>query len=538
MRAQREEVRWQQAVASCLRAMSGKPWQGRLPAAPRRPSPRQVALVRGRADALALHLAWHDPALHREIAPDAGPARALFDALEQLRVETLGASRLAGVASNLAALHGERFSSHGDVTLTEALPVVVRARLFPAPPPAFRGPQIEGWRVAIETRAGAPLAQLATALSDQRAFGETVWRLLAALDLAPTRHEEPRAPGALGTGSANLASFDQAEDAGDEDLALQPPATSAAPAGPPGYRVFDRSGDELVAAESLVTAEELAALRSRLDAQLAGMATVAGQLAHRLQRHLQAQQVRGWELDVDDGLLDAARLARVVIEPGRPLSFKREIDSRFRDTVVTLLLDSSGSMRGRPIAVAAACADVLGRALERCGVRVELLGFTTRTWKGGDSRDRWLAAGRPPSPGRLNELRHIVYKSADVPWRRARKNLGVLLKDDLLKQNIDGEALEWASERLLRRRETRRILLVISDGAPVDETTLAANDPGYLERHLRSVITRLERHSGLELAAIGIGHDVSRYYRRAITVVDAEELGSAMTSALIDLFRA
>ncbi len=294
--------------------------------------------------------------------------------------------------------------------------------------------------------------------------------------------------------------------------------------------------DEVVHAEDLCDADELARLRSYLDKQLAHLQGVVGRLANRLQRRLLAQQNRAWEFDLEEGQLDPARLMRVVIDPFQPLSFKHEKDTNFRDTVVTLLLDNSGSMRGRPITVAATCADILARTLERCGVKVEILGFTTRAWKGGQSREAWLQSGKPPTPGRLNDLRHIVYKSADAPWRRARKNLGLMMREGLLKENIDGEALDWAHKRLLGRPEQRRILMVISDGAPVDDSTLSVNPGNYLERHLRYVIDEIETRSPVELLAIGIGHDVTRYYRRAVTIIDAEELGGVMTEKLAELF--
>jgi cobaltochelatase CobT len=304
----------------------------------------------------------------------------------------------------------------------------------------------------------------------------------------------------------------------------------------PDYRPFITKHDETVSAEELCEPEELDRLRGYLDKQLSHLQGVVARLANRLQRRLMAQQNRAWEFDLEEGMLDPARLARIVIDPLHPLSFKREKDTTFRDTVVTLLLDNSGSMRGRPITVAATCADILARTLERCGVKVEILGFTTRAWKGGQSREAWLAAGKPANPGRLNDLRHIIYKSADAPWRRARKNLGLMMREGLLKENIDGEALDWAHKRLLARSEQRRILMMISDGAPVDDSTLSVNPGNYLERHLRWVIEEIETRSPVELIAIGIGHDVTRYYRRAVTIVDAEELGGAMTEKLAELF--
>jgi cobaltochelatase CobT len=300
--------------------------------------------------------------------------------------------------------------------------------------------------------------------------------------------------------------------------------------------VFTQAHDEIVPAEALCEPEELTRLRAYLDQQLASLSNVVSRLANRLQRKLLAQQNRAWNFDLEEGMLDVARLTRVIIDPTAPLSFKQEQETEFRDTVVSLLIDNSGSMRGRPIMVAAVCADILARTLERCAVKVEILGFTTRAWKGGASRDEWLKAGKPAAPGRLNDLRHIIYKSADSPWRRARKNLGLMMREGLLKENIDGEALLWAHQRLIGRTEQRRILMVISDGAPVDDSTLSVNSGHYLERHLRRVIAEIEGKSPVELIAIGIGHDVTRYYRRAVTIVDVEQLGGAITEQLAALF--
>jgi cobaltochelatase CobT len=304
------------------------------------------------------------------------------------------------------------------------------------------------------------------------------------------------------------------------------------------YHAYTNAYDEIVAAEDLCDAEELTRLRGYLDQQLVHLQGAVTKLANRLQRRLMAQQSRSWDFDQEEGLLDAARLARVIVNPEHSLSYKVERDTDFRDTVVTLLIDNSGSMRGRPISIAAISADILARTLERCGVKVEILGFTTRAWKGGQSREGWLSAGRPPHPGRLNDLRHIVYKNADEPWRRARKNLGLMMREGLLKENIDGEALLWAHGRLIARPEERRVLMVISDGAPVDDSTLSVNSGTYLERHLRQVINWIEARSPVELVAIGIGHDVTRYYSRAVTIMDAEQLGGTMIEQLASLFDA
>ena len=344
------------------------------------------------------------------------------------------------------------------------------------------------------------------------------------------RWTSPRRRAAKPTRTPNTSDAEQASDA------RRAPAGRPQDYRGPDYKAFSRASDETIAAEDLCDPEELERLRSFLDKQLQNLSSIVARLANRLQRRLMAQQNRSWEFDLEEGLLDPVRLPRIIIDPNQPLSFKREKDTDFRDTVVTLLLDNSGSMRGRPITVAATCADILARTLERCGVKVEILGFTTKAWKGGAAREAWLQAGKPASPGRLNDLRHIIYKSADAPWRRARKNLGLMMREGLLKENIDGEALDWAHKRLLGRPEQRRILMMISDGAPVDDSTLSVNPGNYLERHLRHIIEEIETRSPVELIAIGIGHDVTRYYRRAVTIVDAEELGGAMTEKLAELF--
>ena len=441
---------------------------------------------------------------------------------------------------------------------------------------------VDLWRPLVEQRAGHDLDQLATSLEDQRAFGLSVRRLLSALDVGEDigsdsneeseQSEDQQAGGddteafegqrdesadsaesqtteaAESDGETEVESVDAAAgefeadeegDLGEGDQAAdahRPPPKTRPDVRPPDYQAFTHKFDEIITAEALCEPEELERLRAYLDKQLQNLSSVVGRLANRLQRRLLAQQNRSWEFDLEEGMLDTARLPRIVIDPQQPLSFKREKDMDFRDTVVTLLLDNSGSMRGRPITVAATCADILARTLERCGVKVEILGFTTRAWKGGQSREAWLQAGKPASPGRLNDLRHIIYKAADAPWRRARKNLGLMMREGLLKENIDGEALDWAHKRLLARSEQRRILMMISDGAPVDDSTLSVNPGNYLERHLRYVIEEIETRSPVELIAIGIGHDVTRYYRRAVTIVDAEELGGAMTEKLAELF--
>ena len=595
---------FKRSVAACLKAIARKPelevgyaaerpgfagGKARLPEPPRKLTAVEAAIVRGHADSIALKLACHDPGVHRRLVPGGQQARAVFEAVEQARVEAIGARRMEGVARNLSAMLEDRFhrgkfddvTDRADAPIEDAVAMMVRERVTGLAPPPAAKKLVDMWRPWIEDRAGRDLDRLGRLLDDQRRFGDAIRDLLDSLDMGEDRTRDseegederdqeanPDEAGEQGeakeSDDAQGMSLEEAEISADElpegateavdaptadmpdDAEMGEAETANEPWRPrrhgmneprgPDYRPFTAKFDEVVAAEELCEPEELDRLRSYLDKQLSHLQGVVARLANRLQRRLLAQQSRAWEFDLDEGLLDPARLSRVVVDPLHPLSFKREKDTNFRDTVVSLLLDNSGSMRGRPITVAATCADILARTLERCGVKVEILGFTTRAWKGGQSREAWLAAGKPPNPGRLNDLRHIVYKAADAPWRRARKNLGLMMREGLLKENIDGEAVDWAHKRLLARTETRKILMVISDGAPVDDSTLSVNPGNYLERHLRWIIEDIENRSPVELIAIGIGHDVTRYYRRAVTIVDAEELGGAMTEKLAELF--
>ena len=601
---------FKRAVANCMRAMArvpelevvyaadkpslvgtGEHAKARLPEPARRLTQQEIAIVRGHGDSLALRLACHDANVHRKLVPQAAPARAIFEAVEQARVEAIGALRMQGVASNLTAMLDDKFhrgnfadvTDRADAPLEEAVALIVRERLTGLKPPPAAQKLVDIWRGWIEQKAGGDLDLLGTTVEDQRSFGKSIHKLLRSLDMmdetasdhddtgeeAGDDDSDPNPEEQEGDGdqdesgdSMKMEKAEQSDDDMDEEGAMEseeapsgempedgdmgdadeaaesrrPPHSGAHEQRPPDYKAYVNRFDEIIAAEDLCEADELDRLRAYLDKQLQNLSSVVARLANRLQRRLMAQQNRAWEFDLEEGQLDPARLSRVIVDPQQPLSFKREKDMNFRDTVVTLVLDNSGSMRGRPITVAATCADILARTLERCGVKVEILGFTTRAWKGGQSRDQWLQSGKPANPGRLNDLRHIIYKSADAPWRRARRNLGLMMREGLLKENIDGEALDWAFKRLLARPEQRRILMMISDGAPVDDSTLSVNPGNYLERHLRQVIDEIENRSAVELIAIGIGHDVTRYYKRAVTIVDAEELGGAMTDKLAELF--
>ncbi|EAT07498.1 cobaltochelatase subunit CobT [Sphingobium sp. 10 DY56-G10] len=550
----------------------------------------QVALARGFADASALKLRYHDAKVHASFAPGEAVARAVFDAVEQARVEAIGSRSMAGVRANLNEALALRLKSDAirrarsadEVPLSTALALKVRERLTGQAIPKDAAPGVAMVDQWIEDKAGADLDSLMLAIDDQRAFQSLTTAMLEHLQLidadVPPDTEEPESDedgedqedqqeegesGEEESGDSDMNAEARAEDQGGEseegeseysddfDADSDEGADDMGEEGmmpvrpnrpmsdmPPGfdYQAYTTKFDEIVAPEDLCDDDELARLRGFLDQQLVSLQGAVTKLANRLQRRLMAQQSRSWDFDQEEGLLDAARLARIVIDPTRSLSYKIERDMEFRDTVVTLLIDNSGSMRGRPISIAAISADIMARTLERCGVKTEILGFTTRAWKGGQAREDWLAAGRPPMPGRLNDLRHIVYKKADDPWRRARKNLGLMMREGLLKENIDGEALLWAHGRLIARPEERRILMVISDGAPVDDSTLSVNSGTYLERHLRQVIDWIENRSPVQLVAIGIGHDVTRYYRRAVTIMDAEQLGGTMVEQLAGLF--
>jgi cobaltochelatase CobT len=601
---------FKRAVAGCMRALAKMPgievtfaaerpslvWKDaaaevRLPEPSRKLEAADAAIVRGHADSMALRLACHNQDLHRRLSPQSSSARVVFDAIEQARIEAIGARRMLGVASNLEAMLDDRFlrarlaeiAMRSEAPLADALAMIVRERLTGRKPPKNAQKIVNLWRPWVEERAASELDDLPSEIQNQRTFAIAIRRLLTALEVMdegclgntleeefgsddPHTGESDQKGNASAENEADMTRGETAEPASNptdqkESEAADSPAsvfeweTQPHLAAEPGdlrspaqsqaarfeignrdYSVYTRAYDEVVGAQDLCEAEELERLRSYLDKQLCNLSSIVARLANRLQRLLMAQQRRTWEFDLEEGILDPARLPRIIVNPWQPLSFKQENETAFRDTVVTLLIDNSGSMRGRPITVAATCADILARTLERCGVKVEILGFTTRAWKGGQSREAWLQAGKPASPGRLNDLRHIIYKSADAPWRRARKNLGLMMREGLLKENIDGEALEWAHARLLSRPEQRRILMMISDGAPVDDSTLSVNSGNFLEMHLRRVISEIETYSPIELIAIGIGHDVTRYYRRAVTIVDAEELGGAMTEKLAELF--
>lgn len=601
-----------QALSSCVRAVAGHKIENealevvftkdgpaligdqvRLTEPSRKMTLEQLAAIRGAGDSMALRLSCHDNAIHAKHLPIGDNAKAIYDRVEQARVEAFGSRDMVGMTNNLSAMLEDKYTkanyanaeTKNDAPLEEALALIVREKLTGIAPPKSAEGFVSLWRDYVTNKAGDALDAMNTDLHDQEHFANSIRDLIRALDMGDelgddysdddsdddaqdskqqdnqdenereneestgqddgqpqesddTSEQDQDQEGEIDATDANDDDFDE-EDVDESDTAgesTRPELPFSQLPPDSDYKVFNPKFDETITAEELCDQAELERLRAFLDKQLAHLQGVVGRLANRLQRKLMAQQNRGWDFDLEEGYLDTAKLTRIVIDPMSSLSFKMEQDTIFRDTIVTLLIDNSGSMRGRPITVAATCADILTRTLERCSVKVEVLGFTTKAWKGGQSREAWLKAEKPPTPGRLNDLRHIIYKSADAPYRRSKANLGLMMREGLLKENIDGEALLWAHERLMARPENRRILMMISDGAPVDDSTLSVNPGNYLERHLRHVIEDIETHSPVELLAIGIGHDVTRYYKRAVTIVDAEELAGAMTDQLANLF--
>jgi len=597
---------FKRALGAATKAISGEPElevsyggdvagivrdQIMLPSLPPAPKPHLIAKARGEADALALRLSLHDKDIHSGNMPQSGPARQVFEAMEQARVEALGGRHLSGLGDNLMAALDARAQRRGfdkpdiakdDTSFAEAVGLYAREKLTGRSLPKSTDGIMGAWREEIMLKSAGRFEELKTALDDQDTFGKFVQDLISDFNLGDEKanHEEeddqddeskeneddeqnqdqnPQEdqedqPGQTEVSDADAMEDDSADpqdmvDAenidGESDDSETTPDANAQRLDPRNlpdpYTVYTTAFDEVIKAEELCDTEELDRLRGYLDGHMKGLSGAISRLANRLQRRLLAQQQRSWTFDLEEGMLDTARLTRVITDPMSALTFKEEKETDFRDTIVTILIDNSGSMRGRPIMVAAVTADIMARTLERCGVKAEILGFTTRAWKGGKSFQDWMAAGKPGhedkgGPGRLNDLRHIIYKSADMPWRRAKRNLGLMMREGLLKENIDGEALDWAYRRLMSRPEQRRILMVISDGAPVDDATQSQNKSGLLENHLRLMIDRIENRSEVELVAIGIGHDVTRWYSKAVTIMDVEQLGGAMTEKLAELF--
>jgi len=588
---------FKQAVTSTMRAISGDPdlqvsfgrgkpyMQGqraRVPLPDKNLSEEKLASFRGKADQFALRSRFHDETKHRDNRPSLSAAQDIFDSIEEARLSCIGSYLMKGLGENLQeelkdyCLEKEydKIENQSEAPLGEALGLLIREKIIGKKLPRGGDIVLELWRDHLkEIVLAADLKELETLLFDQDAFIRVAKKMISSLGLGEPEHDSdnhdeaedseqseeetsaesseedpvPEEGGETdfsdaieGEVEVDMDAVDMAElDSDEEDLGAPPDTPSERSWMRPkenNYKIYTENFDETVLASDLCEAAELERLRGVLDNHLQSSQIIISKLANRLQRKLLAQQNRTWEFDLEEGTLDTSRLTSVVIDPFHPLAFKEEKDTDFRDTVVSLLIDSSGSMRGRSITIAAMCADILGRTLERCSVKVEILGFTTRAWRGGQSRESWLLGGKSAQPGRLNDLRHIIYKSADMPWRRSRTNLGLMMREELLKENIDGEALLWAHNRIVGRPEDRKILMVISDGLPVDNSTLLVNPSNYLEQHLKYAIDQIENHSDVELVAVGIGHDVTHHYRRAVTITDAEQLGDAMTDQLVDLF--
>lgn len=543
-----------------------------------------LSRIRGTADNEALIHKYRNNNTYSEFLPNKEKNKKIYESLENSRIQILGSKYMRGVKSNLLSLYEKdcqeknysNVTSQSDLDIENALEIYLKKKNDASLVPKSASHALSYWSKWLDSKIGDSIDGLLKNINDQEQFAQLANKLILDLKLYDTNEnkdeseddnkgqqtEELDNPDVDETESQSSMSDDDMEnteeevqseesempvdenneemqdleDDGSENVKPQYKENKSIETILSEYMVYSNQFDEVITAQDLCEDEELNRLRKYLDQQLKSFQTIISRLANRLQRKLLAKQNRSWEFNIEEGLLDTSRLTRVITDPFYSLSFKKEKDTDFKDTVVSLLIDNSGSMRGRPITVAAMSADILARTLEKCGVKVEILGFTTKAWKGGKSRESWMQNNKPPSPGRLNDLRHIIYKAADEPWRRSKKNLGLMMREGLLKENIDGEALLWAHKRLQNRYEARKILMVISDGAPVDDSTLSVNSGNYLEKHLRGAINWIENKSDVQLLAVGIGHDVTRYYKKAVTIVDAEQLADVMTEQLVDLF--
>ena len=558
--------------------------KARLPMPNKNMDSDQINSLRGEADSLALYLRHHKEMVDKKYEPQGQNARGIYNILEKVRCDAIGANSMSGISKNLHQMEINKIkrkmlsvnNDNPETKMIEALSYMVMERLTGNKIDEAQE-YIEPWKDWIEERANTSIDQLVKSFNNQSEYAKITRKLIGELELGDELGEDPDdddqdedeeqntqeetmdsedssssedesqsddmdiddgIPEEDESIDADMSEMGEESDNDDDTMAqaARGRGNDSETRRELPYKIFTEKNDEQIKAIDLCEIDELDKLREYLDQQLNHLQGAVTRLANKLQRKLLAQQNRSWEFDLEEGLLDVSKLTRVIVDPTSPLSFKMEKDIEFRDTIVSLLIDNSGSMRGRPITIAAMCADILARTLERCSVKTEVLGFTTKAWKGGKSREEWIESGKQPAPGRLNDLRHIIYKTADEPWRRSKRNLGLMLREGLLKENIDGEALEWAYSRLISRPEQRKILMVISDGAPVDDSTLSVNAGNYLERHLKQVIQKIEIDPSIELTAIGIGHDVNRYYRRAVTIVDAEQLGGAITEQLAGLF--
>jgi len=530
--------------------------------------------LRAFADSEALKIKYNNSNIYHKNEPRGSMAKALYAIAEKIRYEKIGSDKLKGVKNNIIQCYENKFKKRkeeeikgeADVPVTEAFELYLRSHFFKIKQNKATKKTLNYWKKLFDKNLNPKLKQLDNYIDDQNAYAQLVTELIDNLEFDDSeskkkeeeksenenssssekndedknlsQKEEVSEDSDLNISNDSLESIDEKEDENqisEKEVPVNPRYLKKK-LSKEKYKIYTSNYDEVKKAEELEKEEEITRLRKNLDQQLINLQNLIAKLANKLQRQLLAKQNRSWEFDLEEGILDASKLSRVIIDPFHSLSYKMEKKTEFKDTVVTILIDNSGSMRGRPISVAAICADILSRTLERCSVKVEILGFTTKNWKGGKSRELWNTENKPKNPGRLNDLRHIIYKAADKPWRQSRKNLGLMLKEGLLKENIDGEALLWAFKRIAVRKEERKILMVISDGAPVDDSTLSVNSGDYLEKHLKQTVKWIEENSNVEILAVGIGHDVTRYYRRAIKITDVQELGDVMINQLTKLF--
>ena len=534
---------------------------------------------RAKTDSEALKRKFSNKTIYLKNLPTKPTLRALYDVSEKIRYEKLGTKMLEGINKNLIENYNykinlkrkDQLKTKEDTTITEAFEIYMLKNFFNIKVNSLCEKILSFWEDDFRKSFGKHLNYLKQNLENQELYSSKFVEILKELNFLEQDEEKKDEENQQENDQNNQQSADSSNETEEKQDQAETENQSMSEAdldvsefrmeeqlfdtesdeksseniiqklnmnkSENEYRIFTREFDEIEKAENLEEADEISKLRKNLDQQLNNFKDLIIKLANKLQRQLMAKQNRSWDFDLEEGLLDSSKLPRIIIDPYNSLSFKKEKDLEFKDTVVTLLIDNSGSMRGRPITIAALCADILSRTLERCSVKVEILGFTTKNWKGGKSREAWNKNGKIKNPGRLNDLRHIIYKSADSQWRQSKKNLGLMLKEGILKENIDGEAIMWAYSRLKKRKEERKILMVISDGAPVDDSTLSVNSGDYLEKHLKKVVKFVENKNEIEILAIGIGHDVSRYYNKAIKITDVQELGDVMITELSNLFR-
>ncbi len=528
-------------------------------------STKDFSLIRAMADSEALRLKYSDNKIFEKYEPKGTISRKLYKIAEKIRYEKIGSDTFFGVKKNLFSQYKEvkKSPKSSKNQLEESFDKYLKSCFFDIK-------DTKKSKINFDKNFKSNLNILKNNLKDQKKFNSLIAEIISELDIEDKEYNEDREESdknlknpdsketknkadsqlsekdqdqelSIDTKTPDIKDMSREEDKSLEEVEELGEKTNIKPKSifsqkNKKYKVYTDKFDEVVKAENLESKEELERLRATLDQQLLQLKSFVSKLANKLQRKLLAKQNRSWDFDLEEGLLDTSKLTRLIIDPLNSLSFKKEKDTEFKDTLVTILIDNSGSMRGKPITVAAVCADILSRTLERCSVKVEVLGFTTKHWKGGSSREKWISNEKPKFPGRLNDLRHIIYKSADTPWRQSKNNIGLMLKEGLLKENIDGEALRWTFNKMKKRKEERKILMVISDGAPVDDSTLSTNANDYLENDLKNTVNLIEKFSTIELLAIGIGHDVTRYYNKAVKITDVHDLGDAMINQLTDLF--